>query len=257
MATTPKRGPGHQDPDRLGRDKASIIPSDSVRLLEMQNRYLMPRREGLHFTAEAVTGLGEDHRKRHRHGEMFGREPHHLARHLQPGHVRVQRDPVHTIDLQADMTVTDLVDVHHAGRAGPGAHEGRSCRPDKPSSPNRSRRRSPGGGSDLSRRRAHADSRSAAEVTASLGQVAVAQDRPWGRGHHSALRGGYGLGRRLRPGGRPGAGTGGGRVGAHGFALRLGQNAALPRAGQRRHRKSTVARGNPGTVQDRFERLGG
>ena len=46
--------------------------------------------------------------------EMPAQEPHQLAGHLQPRHIRVQQQPIDTLDLERHMTLEHVVDVRHA-----------------------------------------------------------------------------------------------------------------------------------------------
>ena len=46
--------------------------------------------------------------------EMATEEPHDLAGHLQPRHVRVQQQPIDTVDLERHMTLEHVVDIRHA-----------------------------------------------------------------------------------------------------------------------------------------------
>ena len=48
--------------------------------------------------------------------EMAAQEPHDLPGNLQAGHVRVQKQPVDTLDLERHMTLEHLIDVSHARR---------------------------------------------------------------------------------------------------------------------------------------------
>ena len=46
--------------------------------------------------------------------EMPAQEPHHLTGHLQPGHVRIQQQPIDTVNLERHMTLEHVIDVRHA-----------------------------------------------------------------------------------------------------------------------------------------------
>ena len=45
---------------------------------------------------------------------MTAQEPHHLTRHLKPRHIRVEHEPIDTLDLERHMTLEHLVDIRHA-----------------------------------------------------------------------------------------------------------------------------------------------
>ena len=48
---------------------------------------------------------------------MLGEEGDHLTADLQIGDVSIEQQPVDTVDLQADVTVKHIVDVHNACHA--------------------------------------------------------------------------------------------------------------------------------------------
>ena len=79
---------------------------------------------------------------------MLVQEPGHLARHLQRGHVRVQVQPINTLDLQRDMSFEHVVDVHYRSCHSPTAWiaQGRLRRPAPSLLRRRPRRGRPGGG---------------------------------------------------------------------------------------------------------------
>ncbi len=123
-------------PLEIGADvvELAVIPAAAIGLLEPQDRDAMPLGEGFDVTAEPVAVALHQRRRRDRVTTMPGEERHHLASDLQAGHVRVQVQPVNTIDLQSDMTIEHVIDVHHRRPChGPTAwsHEGRLRRPDQ------------------------------------------------------------------------------------------------------------------------------
>ena len=66
---------------------------------------------------------------------MPGQELNHLAGHLQNRAVSIEVEPVHTLDIQANMPVQHLVDVHHTRHATSVHREGRLSGPELPQSP--------------------------------------------------------------------------------------------------------------------------
>ena len=97
----------------------AVVQAGAVRLLQGQDRDAVARRVVLDLTTEPVSDLLEQRRRRDRVAQVIGQEPDHLAAHLQVGHVGVEVQPVDALDLQRDMAVQHVVDVHHRRRYHP------------------------------------------------------------------------------------------------------------------------------------------
>jgi hypothetical protein len=95
----------------------AVIPARAVRLLQPQHRDVAVVGEAAHRPPEPVPDLLEQRRRRQREPEMVMQEPGHLPRHLQLGHVRVQIQPIHAVDLEGHMPIEHLVDVGHRRHA--------------------------------------------------------------------------------------------------------------------------------------------
>ena len=130
----------------IGADvvELAIIPTGAIRLLQLQDRNLVGRGERFDLASEPGAELLDHCWRRDRLPEVLLAEPLDLTTHLQVGHVRVQIQTIDTVDLQADVTIEHLVDVHHGGHA----HDDAPTSPPRPPSQTR-RGRGPGGGPAL------------------------------------------------------------------------------------------------------------
>jgi hypothetical protein len=106
---------------QVGTDmiKLAIIPAGAVKPLEAQQGNVVCLGEGRDRLAEAVADAFEQRRGRHLMAQMLGQERDHLAADLQVGDVGVEVDAVQAIQVQRDVTVEDIVDVHHRHMATP------------------------------------------------------------------------------------------------------------------------------------------
>ena len=77
----------------------AVIPAGTIRLLQRQDRDVLLGRERPHLPPEAVPDLLHQRRRRHRKPEMVSQKHDHLAGDLQPGHIGVQIQPVHAVNL--------------------------------------------------------------------------------------------------------------------------------------------------------------
>jgi len=120
----------------------AVVKAGAVGLLQRQDGHAVVLSEGLDLPAEAVADLLEQRRRGDRIGEVVPQEPHHLAAHLQVGHVGVEVQPVHALDFQSNMAIEHVVDVHHVRHT-----QRRAARGPAPPGPTTSTRyRSRGGG---------------------------------------------------------------------------------------------------------------
>ena len=92
----------------------AVIPAGAIRRLQPQHRDLVRGDEPARLGPEAVADPPKQSRRGDRMTEMAAQEPHDLPGNLQAGHVRVQKQPVDTLDLERHMTLEHLVDVRHA-----------------------------------------------------------------------------------------------------------------------------------------------
>jgi hypothetical protein len=125
----------------------AVVPSGAVWLLQWQHGNGAVLGEAAYGSTEPVGDLLEPRRRWQREPEMVMQEAGHLAGHLEGGDVRVQIEPVRTLDVQCDMGVKDVVDVHHRSCHSPAAWfaEGGLCRPEPNVLTARARRGRPGG----------------------------------------------------------------------------------------------------------------
>ena len=87
----------------------------------------MTRRERFDLSAEAIPDRPQQRRRRDLMPEMATQEPHHLTADLQLRHVRVQIQPIDTLDLERHMTLEHVIDIRHA-RHPRSIPKGRLCR---------------------------------------------------------------------------------------------------------------------------------
>ena len=92
----------------------AIIPPRAVRRCQPEHRDLAIAREPPGLGSEPITDPPQQRRRRDRMTEMTTQEPHDLTGHLQPRDVRVQQQPIDTLDLERHMTLEHVVDVRHA-----------------------------------------------------------------------------------------------------------------------------------------------
>ena len=109
--------------------KLAVIPAGTVRFLQVQHRDAAGSGEVVHLAPEPVADLLKQRRRRDGIAQMPGQERHHLAGHLKNRAVSVQVEPVQALNLQADMSLQHLIDVHHARHATSVPREGRLVRP--------------------------------------------------------------------------------------------------------------------------------
>ena len=93
----------------------SIVPTRAIGLLELKDGNVLVGGERLHLPPEAVADLLEQRRRRDREAKVLGQKRHHLPADLQIGHVRVQVEPVHAGEVERNMALEHVIDVHHAG----------------------------------------------------------------------------------------------------------------------------------------------
>ena len=133
--------------ERADMVELAVIPTRPVGLLERQDRDPVGVGERPDVTTEAVADVAQQRRRRDRLPKMLGDEPNDLPADLQVRDIRVEIQPIDTLDLKRHMALEDVVDVRHArgARHRPSIHhEGRLRRPGAPSRhPGR-----PGGGPD-------------------------------------------------------------------------------------------------------------
>ena len=89
----------------------AVVEAGAVRLLQMQDGDVLALGEAPHLGAEPVADLVDDGRG----GDGLAQvstELVDLAANLEDGHVRVQVEPIDTLEFEPDVTVQDIVDVH-------------------------------------------------------------------------------------------------------------------------------------------------
>jgi len=90
----------------------AVVEASPVRLLQMKDGDVLALGEALHVGAKPVPDLLDDGRGGDGLAQVFA-EPLDLTAHLKNRHIRVQVEPIDALELESDMTVEDIVDVHH------------------------------------------------------------------------------------------------------------------------------------------------
>jgi hypothetical protein len=100
---------------QVGADvvELAVVPAGAVGSLEVQQGDALPLGEGRHRLAEAVADALEQHRGGDLVAQVLGQERDHLAADLQVGDIGVEVEAVQAIQVERDVAVQDLVDVHH------------------------------------------------------------------------------------------------------------------------------------------------
>ena len=125
-------------PFQVGADviELAIIPARPIRLFQPQHGNLVGGRERADLAAEPIADPLKQRCGRDLVAQMPTQEAHNLATDLQIRHVRVQVQPIDTLDLERHMTLEHIVDVRHARHHRMVNATGRLCPPD-PSGPRR------------------------------------------------------------------------------------------------------------------------
>jgi hypothetical protein len=100
---------------QVGADvvELAIVPAGAVGPLEAQQGDAPLLGEGRDRLAEAVADAFEQDRRGDLVAQVLGQEPDHLAADLQVRDVGVEVDAVQAIQVERDVAVQDVVDVHH------------------------------------------------------------------------------------------------------------------------------------------------
>ena len=107
----------------------AVIPARAIGPLQLNDRDLVLGRVPLDLAAEAVADRLKQRRGGDRPTEMTAQEPDHLPADLQPRHIRVQIQPIDTLNLERHMTLEHVVDVRHARHRHMVNAEGGLCPP--------------------------------------------------------------------------------------------------------------------------------
>jgi len=110
----------------------AIVPPRAIRLLQGEDRDPVLCRECLDLATEAVPDPPEQRRRWDLEAQMAALEAHHLPAHLQVGDVRVQIQPIDTLDLERHMTLEHVIDVRHARHPRMVNAKGGLCPPARP-----------------------------------------------------------------------------------------------------------------------------
>jgi hypothetical protein len=94
----------------------AVVPPSAIRFLQREDRDVVRGSECLHLATPPVADPFQQHRRRDLVAQMLFDEPVDLRADLQPLHVSVQIQPIDTLDLQRDVPVEHIVDVHHSSR---------------------------------------------------------------------------------------------------------------------------------------------
>lgn len=103
--------------ERMDVVELAVVPPCPVRLCQMEDRDVVLLRERLHLATEPVADLLEERGRRDRITEVLGEESDDLTGDLQVRDIGVEIEPVDAGEIETDMAIQHVVDVHHVRHA--------------------------------------------------------------------------------------------------------------------------------------------